>query len=589
MNSIVRIYCVCALSMTGPCIGVYAESTYTAVDLGTLGGSSTVASAINSAGVIVGGSYTVGNAEYHAFRYESGVMTDLGTLGGNYSLAFDINDTGAIVGYSARADGVTLPAFRYESGVMQDLGTLGGTQSSAGAINEAGEVVGGSSTANNVFTRACRFSSTGPVSLNVASNLSGASDVNDAGVIVGSFQTAGELHAFRLVGQQFSDLGTIANFDCSAGRINDAGTIIGTARVTNGMLSYSFKHQSGVMSTELGNFGGLVSSASDINSHGAIVGWASLPDGRLRAYLNENGVDYDLNSLVDLPGVTLTYGRAINDRGQIVASGSNNRSYLLTPKSGGRLVNLSVRGPAGRDESSLIGGFVIEGAGRKTVLIRVAGPALRRFGVTPLPDPVLTLHDRDGSPIATNDNWNSDLAATFLQVGAFAWDVGSTDAAIVIELPTGQYTVVVRNGDTEAVQEALIEVYDVYQDHESNLVNVSCRSPQDTATPIILGAHLDRTGGLLIRNGGPGLRGLGVTTAAEDTRLEVYRAGTRIISNDSWDLGLVRCFTETGAYGFAPSSKDAAVFVRTPPIEVTVHCFSVGTTGVGLCELYTTD
>ena len=41
----------------------------------------------------------------YAFMWQDGVMTDLGTLGGTYSIAYAINDNGWIVGTSETADG----------------------------------------------------------------------------------------------------------------------------------------------------------------------------------------------------------------------------------------------------------------------------------------------------------------------------------------------------------------------------------------------------------------------------------------------------------------------------------------------------
>jgi probable HAF family extracellular repeat protein len=73
-------------------------------DLGTLGGSSSWATAINPSGQVVGQSETARGDE-HAFFWEKGVMTDLGTLGGDRSLAFGINPAGQVVGFSTTASG----------------------------------------------------------------------------------------------------------------------------------------------------------------------------------------------------------------------------------------------------------------------------------------------------------------------------------------------------------------------------------------------------------------------------------------------------------------------------------------------------
>ena len=61
--------------------------TPTAIDLGTLGGTSSVAAAVNARGQVVGDSATAGDVEGHAFSWtEAGGMIDLGTLGGTSAM-----------------------------------------------------------------------------------------------------------------------------------------------------------------------------------------------------------------------------------------------------------------------------------------------------------------------------------------------------------------------------------------------------------------------------------------------------------------------------------------------------------------------
>src|SRR4051812_38482212 len=122
--------------------------------LPTLGGTSSVADALNSNGDIVGNAdtntrrSTFGPYIYHAFHYKNGVMTDLGTLvtdpsfGGSYSSATAVNNAGQIVGWADAND--ARRAFLYSNGVMSNLGSLSssGGYSDANDINELGEVVG---------------------------------------------------------------------------------------------------------------------------------------------------------------------------------------------------------------------------------------------------------------------------------------------------------------------------------------------------------------------------------------------------------------------------------------------------------------
>ena len=78
-------------------------------------------------------------------------MTDLGTLGGTNSVAEDINASGQVVGWVMGWSEITGDAynfaFLYSGGVMTDLNTLidpasGWGLSRAQAINDSGQIVG---------------------------------------------------------------------------------------------------------------------------------------------------------------------------------------------------------------------------------------------------------------------------------------------------------------------------------------------------------------------------------------------------------------------------------------------------------------
>jgi hypothetical protein len=120
------------------------------------------------------------------------------------------------------------------------------------------------------------------------------------------------------------------------------------------------------------------------------------------------------------------------------------------------LIGISMRGPVQTGDKVMIAGFIIQGDGPRTVVVRARGPSLGVGGT--LADPALTLMGSSGG-IAFNDNWRSDPNATVLaQKG---WQPShDNEAAILITLPPGAYTAIVSGvADTSGI--ALVEVYRV--------------------------------------------------------------------------------------------------------------------------------
>lgn len=130
-----------------------------------------------------------------------------------------------------------------------------------------------------------------------------------------------------------------------------------------------------------------------------------------------------------------------------------------------RLVNLSSRGLASSD-NPLVNGFVLAGTQVHRLLIRGVGPALAAYGVgNVLADPSLRLTDDGGAVWATNDDWDKDDDAVAISeaaksVGAFALASGSKDAAVLVTLPPGRYTVEL-SGVGGASGVALLEIYEL--------------------------------------------------------------------------------------------------------------------------------
>jgi hypothetical protein len=131
-----------------------------------------------------------------------------------------------------------------------------------------------------------------------------------------------------------------------------------------------------------------------------------------------------------------------------------------------KVINLSTRAPTGAGENTLVAGFVVAGHLPKRLLLRGIGPGLGAFGVSgTLGNPRLQLYNQDGTALAANDDWDAAgdaamVTAATTQAGAFALQPVSKDAALVINLPPGSYTVHLTGaGTTPGV--ALVEVYEV--------------------------------------------------------------------------------------------------------------------------------
>lgn len=121
--------------------------------------------------------------------------------------------------------------------------------------------------------------------------------------------------------------------------------------------------------------------------------------------------------------------------------------------------NISTRGSAGAGNDGMIGGFIVGGADPTSVLVRALGPSLGALGIaSPLPNPVLELHDSNGNLLFTNDDWRSDQQQAISATGLAPTD--KQESALIATLQPGSYTALVHDVNF-ATGVALLEAYDL--------------------------------------------------------------------------------------------------------------------------------
>jgi hypothetical protein len=273
-----------------------------------------------------------------------------------------------------------------------------------------------------------------------------------------------------------------------------------------------------------------------------------------------------------------------------------------------RLVNLSSRGTVSAKQP-LIAGFVIGGTESQRVLLRGVGPTLTKLGVSnALSDPKLRLFNQRGEVLFENDNWaaSSEMLLATQQVGAVAPATGSRDAALLVTLPPGVYTVHVwaDAGDSGV---ALAEVYDASESSAGyqRLLNISSRSLVGTGDNVLIGGFVV-TGNspkrLLVRGCGPSLTRFGLTGVLPNPTLRVVdHVGEVIARNDDWGHAIAvetgqtsgtaadvaAAAVSTGAFPLDAGSKDAALIVTlNPGVYTVVLADEANAGGDGMVEIY---
>lgn len=195
------------------------------------------------------------------------------------------------------------------------------------------------------------------------------------------------------------------------------------------------------------------------NSSGSLIAvndnWRSDQESEIIATTIPPSHDLESAIVVTLPANNSAYTaimRGLNNETGIGVV----EAYDLDQTVDSKLANISTRGLVQTGDNVLIGGLIVLGQDPLRVIVRAIGPSLPVGGA--LGNPILDLHDGDGTLVASNDDWREDPAQESEIIATGIPPTNDLESAIVKNLAPGSYTAIVR-GVNNTTGVAVVEAY----------------------------------------------------------------------------------------------------------------------------------
>ena len=282
------------------------------------------------------------------------------------------------------------------------------------------------------------------------------------------------------------------------------------------------------------------------------------------------------------------------------APDANSSSGTSTTK----FLGISTRGLVS-SSLSMYGGITVLGTTNKKVAFMGKGQTMLAGGVTNyVGDPYIEIYKQTSgvwSLYKTNDNWGdaqgSENLSTVSGSTGITMPAGASEAAIVLDLEPGNYSVIVKS-KSGTLQEALVEAYEVASPTDtSRFLGISTRCPVSSSYPAYGGITVLGTTNKKVAFMGKGQTMLagGVTNYVGDPYIEIYKQTSGVWAlyktNDNWGdaQGSENLSTVTGSTGITmpAGASEAAIVLDLEPGNYSVILKSKsGSTEEALVEAY---